>query len=351
MKPNQLRVGDHVAIVSLSSGVLGEKFVAHELELGIKRLEEMGLVPVFMPNSQKGIDYLSKNPKARAEDLVAAFENKHIKGIICAIGGNDAYKVIPFILDDKKAVETIKNNPKFFMGFSDSTIDHLLLNKLGLNTFYGPAFLTDFAELDTEMLPYTKFWFLNLLLNLNHTKLTPSDVWYKERTDFSMSALGTPRQMQFEERKYMCLCGKGEEEGELFGGCLDVIYSIFDKEDKEKQKVFAKYDILPKTNKDKILFLETSDSKPTPAVFEKMLKTLKENKFFDGVKGVLFGKPQDEKYFDDYAKIIKQELAEYNVLYNVNFGHALPRCIMPYNIKTKVNFDNKTIEFVEKMFE
>ena len=32
------RTHDNVAIVSLSSGILGESFVKHELDLGIKRL-------------------------------------------------------------------------------------------------------------------------------------------------------------------------------------------------------------------------------------------------------------------------------------------------------------------------
>ena len=50
-----LKKGDKVAIVSLSSGILGEPFVKHEVELGIKRLKELGLIPVFMKNSLKGI--------------------------------------------------------------------------------------------------------------------------------------------------------------------------------------------------------------------------------------------------------------------------------------------------------
>ena len=33
----------NIAIVSLSSGVLGENFVKHELEIGLKRLEKFEL--------------------------------------------------------------------------------------------------------------------------------------------------------------------------------------------------------------------------------------------------------------------------------------------------------------------
>lgn len=60
----KLRKGDKVAIVSLSSGMLGEAFCSHNIEIGVKRLREYGLETSFMPNSLKGIEYLKANPKA-----------------------------------------------------------------------------------------------------------------------------------------------------------------------------------------------------------------------------------------------------------------------------------------------
>ena len=65
----KLRKGDKVAIVSLSSGMLGEEFCSHNIEIGVKRLKEYGLEPVFMPNALKGIEYLQAHPQARAKDL------------------------------------------------------------------------------------------------------------------------------------------------------------------------------------------------------------------------------------------------------------------------------------------
>lgn len=37
----KLRKGDKVAIVSLSSGMLGEEFCSHNIEIGVKRLKNM----------------------------------------------------------------------------------------------------------------------------------------------------------------------------------------------------------------------------------------------------------------------------------------------------------------------
>lgn len=69
----KLKKGDKVAIVSLSSGMLGEEFCSHNIEIGVKRLKEYGLEPVFMPNALKGIEYLQTHPQARAKDLKDAF--------------------------------------------------------------------------------------------------------------------------------------------------------------------------------------------------------------------------------------------------------------------------------------
>ena len=57
-KPNRLRKGDKVAIVSLSNGMLGEREFIHKYDLAKKRLEEeYGLVVVAMPNALKGVEY------------------------------------------------------------------------------------------------------------------------------------------------------------------------------------------------------------------------------------------------------------------------------------------------------
>ncbi|MDY5056422.1 MAG: LD-carboxypeptidase, partial [Bullifex sp.] len=83
-----------IEIVSLSRGILGEAFVRHELELGLKRLEEMGVEVVFSPNALKGLDYISAHPEARADDLISAFQDDSVDMILCAIGGDDTYRLL-----------------------------------------------------------------------------------------------------------------------------------------------------------------------------------------------------------------------------------------------------------------
>ena len=47
----------NVAIVSLSSGIIGEPFVGFEVEIGLRRLQKYGLNVKFMPNACKGLEF------------------------------------------------------------------------------------------------------------------------------------------------------------------------------------------------------------------------------------------------------------------------------------------------------
>ena len=78
-----------------------------------------------------------------------------------------------------------------------------------------------------------------------------------------------------------------------------------------------------------------------------MIKTLKSTGIFDEVNGVIIGKPQDDKYYDEYKKILVEEIdnRDLSILYNFNVGHALPRCIVPFGVPCEVDFDNQVIRF------
>lgn len=355
-KPKVLVKGDKVAVVCLSSGMLGEDFAKHELDLGIKRIKEFGLEPVIMPNALKGIEYLKNHPEARAQDLKDAFYDKSIKGIICAIGGDDTYRTLQYLLEDETFVNAVHTNPKLFTGFSDTTINHLMFYKLGMTTFYGPTFVCDLAELDKQMLPYTKSEFLKYFKSDSESCIEASNVWYEDRTDFSAKALGTSRVEHIEKRGYEVLQGKGSFKGRLLGGCLESLYDILTNTRYADEKdVCDKYGLFPSLDewKNKILFIETCEEKPKPSVFEEELNTLKATGIFNVISGIIVGKPQDEQYYEEYKEIFYKiiENKDLPILYNVNFGHAYPRCVIPYGIETEVNLDKKSITFKEAFFE
>lgn len=76
-----------------------------------------------------------------------------------------------------------------------------------------------------------------------------------------------------------------------------------------------------------------------------MLRELKSRNIFNIVKGLIIGKPMNEKYYDEYKVIYKKIFIDLKtpVLFNVNFGHSVPRCIIPYDAEATVDYDNKRI--------
>lgn len=346
----QLRKGDKVAIVSLSSGMLGEEFCSHNIEIGVKRLTEYGLEPVFMPNALKGIEYLKAHPEARAKDLKDAFLDDSISGIICAIGGDDTYRLLPYLMEDEEFIKAVEKNPKLFTGFSDTTINHLMFYRLGLSTYYGPNFICDLGEISDEMLPYSKKAFESYIKGNECEEIVASEIWYEERVDFSRAAIGKNRIAHKEERGFELLQGCEFFQGELLGGCLESLYDILTTTRYEDEKdVCEKYGLFPTKEEwsGKILFIETCEEKPTPELFEKEIIMLKNRGVFDSVNGVLVGKPQDETFYQEYKDILIKVIDndKLPIVYNVNFGHATPRCALQYGVVAKVDMKQKKIYF------
>lgn len=355
IKARALEKGDKVAIVSLSSGMLGEDFCSHNIEIGVKRIKDYGLEPVFMPNALKGIDYLKQYPEARAADLKQAFMDDSIAGIICAIGGDDTYKLLPYLLEDEEFIQAVRTHPKLFTGFSDTTINHLMFYKLGLVTYYGPNFICDLSEISNEMLPFTEKAFRGYFKGNECKEILPSPVWYEERTDYSIEAIGTDRIVHNDERGFELLQGASVFEGKLLGGCLESIYDILSLNRYEDEKeICERYNLFPSLEewKGKVLFIETSEEEPTPEILKKELLALKEQGIFDVISGIIVGKPQDETYYEEYKGVYLEVIdnKDLSILYNVNFGHATPRCVIPYGIQVKVDADKKKIIFNESMF-
>lgn len=204
IKPKKLKKGDKVAIVSLSSGLAGEEMFRHRYELGKKRLEQLGFNVVTMKNALKGIEYLYNHPEKRAEDFIEAILDKDIKGIICNIGGDDTIRLLPYI-----DFEAIANNPKVFMGYSDTTINHFIMQKAGVVSYYGPAVMTDFAE-NNNMHTYTLKYINEVLLeNREDIVIKSSDKWTSEYLDWAIEENDNIfRKMNEEKYGYEVLQGK-----------------------------------------------------------------------------------------------------------------------------------------------
>ena len=339
----------NVAIVSLSSGIAGEPSVQFEVEIGLRRLREYGLNVRFMPHAMKGIDYVKAHPEKRAEDLLAAFRDPDIDMILCTIGGDDTYRLLPTLFDHGELADAVTD--KVFLGFSDTTINHLMLHKVGLRTFYGQAFLPDLCELGPEMLPYTRAYFEELIETGTIREIRPSALWYAEREEFSPALVGQalpPRPNQ----GFELLQGAPVFSGKILGGCIDSIFDMFDGERyADMPELCQKYHLFPDAEdwRGRILLLETSEEKPSPEKYRRALQYLRDAGVFSAVSGVLAGKPMDETYAAEYKQLLTEVIAQPNlsVVFNLNIGHAMPRCIMPFGREAVVDAEQQIIRFNE----
>ena len=341
IKPKKLKKGDTIAIVSLSSGSAGDDLFKHRYEQGKRRLEEVfGLKTVTMQNALKGSDYLYEHPEARAKDFMDAIKDKNIKGIICNIGGVDTIRLLPYIDFD-----IIKNNPKVFMGYSDTTVNHLMMYKAGVSSYYGPCIMCEFAE-NFEMHEYTKKYIKEVLFdNKDNIKIKSSPEWTSEFLDWSNPNFDKKkRKMNKETHGFEVLQGHGSFEGELLGGCFDVF------------PIVNGTDIWPKKEdwKNKILFLETSEDQVSPDYIEYYLRNLIAQGIIDEINGIIIGKPTNETYYEEYKEIYQRLISkeankpELPILYNFNFGHTAPMCILPIGQKVRVDLDTKVMQILEK---
>lgn len=337
----------NITIVSLSSGIIGEPFVKFETEIGLKRLKEYGINVRFMPNALAGLDFVSRHPEKRAEDLLEAFRDPEIDMILCAIGGDDTYRLLPYLFDNNELAEAASD--KIFLGFSDTTINHFMLHKTGLRSYYGQSFLSDICELSTEMLPYTKKYFEELISTGRISEVTPSDTWYEERTNFTPDDVGIPLKAH-PDRGFELLQGAPVFSGKILGGCICSIHDMFNGERyADMPELCGKYSLFPDAAdwKGRILLLESSEEKPSPEKYEKSLRFIKEAGVFGAVSGVLAGKPMDEAYAEEYKKLLVDVIGDPTlpVVFNINIGHSMPRCIIPFGVDAVVDAKKQIIRF------
>lgn len=341
IKPKKLNRGDRIATVSLSWG--GPSVFPGRYQVGVQQLQnEFGLQVVEMPNTLKDADWLAHNPKARADDLMQAFADSTIKGIFSTIGGEDSIRLMPYL-----DLNVIRNNPKVFLGYSDTTISHLICYKAGLVSFYGPSIMAEFAE-NGGMVPY-------MIQSLRQTffssavigKVKPNtEGWTVERLDWA-----NPANQERKRRLNPCtgwkfLQGTGIRRGHLLGGCIEV----FDwTRGTEIFPASAQWQAA-------ILFMETSEDAPPPMYVSYTLRAFAALGVLRQLSGILFGRPGGDvppEKFEEYDRailhVVREEegLTDLPIITNMDFGHTSPIFVLPYGVQAEIDCDNRRFSILE----
>jgi len=234
----------------------------------------------------------------RLDDLQTAFDDPETDAIICSRGGYGTVRIIEK-LDFTKFLE----KPKWLVGFSDVTVLHLYLNKLGVATAHAamPAFFFNATGEPNEN--------LNSLIDLLKGKNCNYNFNRNEKNR------------------------TGNTTAELVGGNLSIINSL----QGTKNEI----------NTDgKILFIEEIDEYLYH--IDRMMRQLKLAGKFDKLAGLIIGdftgiKDNESPFGQTVEEIILETVNEYNfpVCFGFPSGHDKKNLALAFGKKWILNVDDK----------
>ncbi|MDX9970348.1 MAG: LD-carboxypeptidase [Candidatus Gracilibacteria bacterium] len=341
-KPQRLKKGDTVAVISPSWG--GPFVFPHIYENGIENLKKLGLKIKEFPHTKTDSKFNYMHPELRAKDINDAFADPEIKGIVASIGGDDSIRILPFL-----DAELIYKNPKFFMGYSDTSNIHFFLNQLGLVSFYGPSVMAGFSQMEAlgdKFKNHIEDFLFNPFENFTYE---PYDFYVNGYPDWSDPKNVGQINEKHENSGFHFLQGQGIVKGDLIGGCIDTIAFI----------PGTKY--WPEENfwQGKILCLETSEEKPKFTYIRRILRALGLQNVFKNISGLVIGRLRDyseeekDNFESSLLEFLKDEFdaSTLPVISNVDFGHTDPQIILPFGTKAEIDFENKKFSLISSPFE
>jgi muramoyltetrapeptide carboxypeptidase LdcA involved in peptidoglycan recycling len=337
-KPARLRKGDTVAVVSTSWG--GPHVFPHVFDKGVAVLRERFELRVReMPTTRMSPEALELDPQRRAADLNEAFADSSVHAIFATIGGNDSARILSYL-----DIDTIRANPKIFMGYSDTIAQLAFVHQLGLVTFQGPAVMAGFAQL--ENFPEAQRHVCDLLFDpQDRYTYNPYPAWaahYEDWNDLeSDGRVATP----VPHDGWHWINGSGSAVGHLFGGCIEVLEFLKGTEYWPTKDFWN----------DRIVFFETSEDKPTLEQIRYWLFNYGLQGLFDRASALLFGRARDyspeEKQALD-SMIVEVVVGQFGasqlpIVTNLDFGHTDPQWIVPLGVVAEIDCVKKSFTLLE----
>jgi muramoyltetrapeptide carboxypeptidase LdcA involved in peptidoglycan recycling len=338
--PRALRPGDRVAAISLSSG--WPSVYPRAYEDGKRQLQEaFGVEVVESRYARADKAWLREHPDARAADLMETLSDPSISALISTIGGDDSIRMLPFL-----DLSVIREHPKIFLGYSDSTITHFAFLKAGVTSFYGPSIMGGFDE-NGGLFDYTRKSLRQMLFEpAESTVIAPNTGgWTCASFEWGDPARNeSPRALQ-PTSGWKWLQGAGRRRGRLVGGCLEAVDWLRGTSVWPDRSVW----------KDSVLFLETSEDEPSPAAVTYMLRALGAVGALDDCTAVLLGRPfgsDDERRFEAYDRALLGVLGELGltslpVVTRMDFGHTDPSFVVPIGIEAEIDCDRQQLRLVQ----
>lgn len=213
----------------------------------------------------------------RLDDLQEALDDTECRAIFCTRGGYGSVQLI-----DQLNWEKFLNHPKWLIGFSDITMLHAQLQKMGFASIHGGMAKAIAESMNEEQEP----------IQVLH------DILFGDKPSYRCDAQPLNR--------------TGSANGILIGGNLSILYSLRG----------TPYEFIP----DKcILFIEDIGEKPY--VVDRMMHNLKLGGVLSQIVGLIVGNFSDFEEDPTFGKSVKEIIADavsaydYPVCFDFPVGH------------------------------
>ena len=272
--PKYIKKGDTIGVTATSSGIVNE-LKQKRIKNAIKNFENRGY-NVKVTDNVYTSDWrgCSSTGKERGEQFNELVKNKDVSCIFSVAGGDYLMEMLEYV-----DFESIKNNPKWFQGFSDNTtLIYPIVTKCDVAAVYG-CHISDFG-----MKPWQKPVEDALgVIEGTTKKLHSYDNFEDERHEYVSGYEG-----YCADKEVRWVNGRMEDEismtGRLVGGCLDVIVFLLGTSYDGTEEFINKY------KSDGIIWnLESFNMEDTTIITH--LWQMKEKGYFKNVNGFIFGRP------------------------------------------------------------
>ena len=290
-KTRALRRGDSIGVIAPSGPVDEER-----LHRGVSELERLGFAVRVAEGVLERKGFTAGTIENRLRQLHGLFADPGVAAIVCARGGAGMVQLLPHLDRD-----LLRENPKPLLGYSDITLLHLEMERLGLTSLHGPMVARELAEGDT--------------------RYDVASLWH------ALTGEGEPYASGPDD--LVALAG-GSGAGVLRGGCLSLLAAA-------AGTPWA----LRSADEPTILFVEDVDEKPYRV--DRMLRQLRASGALQGVTGVVFGdmKGCAPGFHEDYAleEVLLEALdgLDVPVALGLSSGHtAHPNVTLPFGVRARL---------------
>ena len=290
-KPRPLRPGDVIGVAA-PAGPVDEG----RLRRGKGELERLGFAVRVADGVLERKGFTAGAIETRIDQLHDLFADPAVAAVACARGGAGAFQLLPHLDRD-----LLQRNAKLLLGYSDVTLLHLQMERLGLVSLHGPMIARELAE--------------------GEGAYDRASLWH------ALTGEGTPYASDPDD--LVSLAG-GAGEGVLRGGCLSLLAAA-------AGTPWA----LRSTEEPTILFVEDVDEKPYR--IDRMLRQLRASGALQGVTGIVFGDMRGctpgfhEEYRFEDVLLEALEGLDVPIALGLSSGHtAHPNVTLPLGVKARL---------------